>query len=153
MQSDLKGAETRCSTCVCYDKGKSPRAFLLNFYMGKTGMVHTPLTPVLESQRQIDLCKYKASLVYIVSSRLARATQRDSVSKKKKKGIIWQLGLSLWLRALTTLAENPALIPNPHMMPTTLCNYSPGDVTPPLTFKDTRNTYSVCVRIHTHTHT
>lgn len=46
-------------------------------------MVHTLLTPVLESQRQIDLCKYKASLVYIVSSRLARATQRDSVSKKK----------------------------------------------------------------------
>lgn len=47
-------------------------------------MVHTPLTPV-ESQRQIDLCKYKASLAYIVSSRLARATQRDSVSKKKKR--------------------------------------------------------------------
>lgn len=86
-QSDLKGAETRCSTCVCYDKGRSPRAFFLNFCTGKTGMVRTPLIPLLESQRQIDLCKYKASLVYVLSSQLARATRRDrvSLSQKKKK--------------------------------------------------------------------
>jgi hypothetical protein len=34
---------------------------------------------------QADLCEFEASLVYRVSSKIARATQRNPVSKKKKK--------------------------------------------------------------------
>lgn len=34
----------------------------------------TPLSPSLERQRQVDLGEFKASLFYIVSSRLVRAT-------------------------------------------------------------------------------
>ena len=45
--------------------------------------MHTPLIPVLRRQRQVDICKFKASLVYKVSSRTARAvTQRNPVSEK-----------------------------------------------------------------------
>jgi hypothetical protein len=36
-----------------------------------------PLTTVLVRQRQEDLCEFEASLVYKVSSRTARATQRN----------------------------------------------------------------------------
>ena len=35
----------------------------------------TPLSPALRRQRQVDLCEFKASLVYIVSSRTTKATQ------------------------------------------------------------------------------
>jgi hypothetical protein len=35
------------------------------------------LTPALRRQRQVDLCAFKASLVYRESSRIANATQRD----------------------------------------------------------------------------
>jgi hypothetical protein len=44
----------------------------------------TPLTPALERQRQPDLWEFEASLVYRVSTRTARATQRKPVKKKKK---------------------------------------------------------------------
>jgi hypothetical protein len=44
-----------------------------------------PLVPAFKRQRQADLCAFKASLVYRVSSRTARATQRNPVSKRKKK--------------------------------------------------------------------
>jgi hypothetical protein len=39
-------------------------------------------------QRQVNLCEFKASLVYRESSKIARATQRNPISKKtnKKKG-------------------------------------------------------------------
>ena len=38
----------------------------------------TPVIPALRRQRQGDLCQFKASLVYRVSSRMARAvTQRN----------------------------------------------------------------------------
>jgi hypothetical protein len=40
---------------------------------------HTPL--ILRRQRQTNLCKLEASLVYIASSRPARATWRNHVSK------------------------------------------------------------------------
>jgi hypothetical protein len=40
-----------------------------------------PLIPALRSQRQVDLCVLKASLIYIVSSRTAKATQRNPVLK------------------------------------------------------------------------
>jgi hypothetical protein len=50
----------------------------------KHGMVVHELIPALRRQRQVYLCEFKASLVYIVNSRTARATQRDLVSKEKK---------------------------------------------------------------------
>lgn len=37
------------------------------------GMAVMPLTPALGKQKQVDHCKFKASLVNIVSSRIARA--------------------------------------------------------------------------------
>lgn len=39
------------------------------------------LNPAFRTQRQVDLCTFKASLVYIVRSRKARATLRSPVSK------------------------------------------------------------------------
>jgi hypothetical protein len=47
-----------------------------------------PLIPTFGRQRQADLSEFEASLVYRVSSRTSRATQRNSVIKlllKKKK--------------------------------------------------------------------
>jgi hypothetical protein len=44
-----------------------------------------PLIPVLGRQRQTDLCEFKASLIYRLSSRIARATQRNPVSNKTKQ--------------------------------------------------------------------
>jgi hypothetical protein len=44
----------------------------------------TPLIPALGRQRQAE---FEASLVYRVSSRSARAIQRNPVSKNQKKGI------------------------------------------------------------------
>jgi hypothetical protein len=46
----------------------------------------TPLISALRRQRKADLCEFKACLVYRVSSRIARATQRNPVSKKKGGG-------------------------------------------------------------------
>jgi hypothetical protein len=36
-----------------------------------------------QEQRHADLCEFEASLVYTVSSRTARTTQRNPVSKKQ----------------------------------------------------------------------
>jgi hypothetical protein len=44
-----------------------------------------PLIPALGRQRHVDLCEFKASLIYRVSSRTAKATQRNLVSKNKIK--------------------------------------------------------------------
>jgi hypothetical protein len=45
-----------------------------------------PLVPALERQRQGDLCEFKASLVYRLVSRTARAViQRNPVSKNQNK--------------------------------------------------------------------
>jgi hypothetical protein len=41
--------------------------------------------PALRRQRQADLCEFKDSLVYRVSSRTARATQSNLDSKPKKE--------------------------------------------------------------------
>jgi hypothetical protein len=43
------------------------------------------LIPALRRQWQADICEFKAHLVYIVSSRTARATQWDSCLKKTKQ--------------------------------------------------------------------
>ena len=40
---------------------------------------------VLRRQRQEDFCEFQASLVYRVSSKMAKATQRNLVSKSKKQ--------------------------------------------------------------------
>ena len=45
---------------------------------------HTPLIPALRMQRQGNLCEFEASLVYSASSRTARATQRNFVSRNQK---------------------------------------------------------------------
>jgi hypothetical protein len=42
---------------------------------------HTPLNPEMERQKRVDLCEFKASLVYRVSFR----TQKPCTKKKKKK--------------------------------------------------------------------
>ena len=44
-----------------------------------------PLIPAVRRQRQVDVCEFEASLVYRVSSRTARATERNPVLKKKTK--------------------------------------------------------------------
>jgi hypothetical protein len=44
-----------------------------------------PLIPALGRQRQVDLYEFKASLVCRLSSRSARATQRNPVSTNKQQ--------------------------------------------------------------------
>ena len=41
--------------------------------------------PTLGRQRQVDLCEFKASLIYRASSRTGRATQRNPASKSQNK--------------------------------------------------------------------
>ena len=43
------------------------------------------LIPAPEGQRQMNLCEFEARLVYTVSPRTARATQRNPVSKQNIK--------------------------------------------------------------------
>jgi hypothetical protein len=45
---------------------------------------YMPLIVALRRQRQVDLCEFEASLAYKVSSRMARATERNPVSKQNK---------------------------------------------------------------------
>ena len=60
-----------------------------------------PLIPALRRQTQIDLYAFEDSLVYIVSSRLARATEwRDPVTtggggRRKKKEITILFGRNI----------------------------------------------------------
>jgi hypothetical protein len=49
---------------------------------------HTFYIPALRRQRQVDLCESEASLVYRVSCRLARATHRETLSRKTNKKFI-----------------------------------------------------------------
>ena len=44
-----------------------------------------PLILALGRQRQVDLCEFKASLVYRASSRTAEATGRPCLEKTEKK--------------------------------------------------------------------
>jgi len=44
-----------------------------------------PLTPAHRRQRQADLCEFKASVVYRVSFRSARATLRNPALKNQKQ--------------------------------------------------------------------
>ena len=45
---------------------------------------HVHLIPSPRRQRHAELCEFKASLVYRARCRIARATQRNPASKKKK---------------------------------------------------------------------
>jgi hypothetical protein len=56
--------------------------FILSFWLGGVGIM--PLVLALRRQWQVDLRELKASLVYRVSSRTAKATQRNPVSKIKQ---------------------------------------------------------------------
>jgi hypothetical protein len=46
-----------------------------------------PLVPALGRQRQVDICEFKASLIYIESSRLARAIYMYTHLKNKSMKI------------------------------------------------------------------
>jgi hypothetical protein len=48
-------------------------------------MVAHPLIPALGRQRQEDLCEFRVSLVYRVSSKTSRVTQRNPVLENKIK--------------------------------------------------------------------
>ena len=47
----------------------------------KPGVVAHTFNPSTGRQRQVDLCEFKASLVYLESSRTARTIQRNPVLK------------------------------------------------------------------------
>jgi hypothetical protein len=44
-----------------------------------------PLIPALGRQRQVDLCEFQAYLLYRVSSKIARATQKNLSQKTLNK--------------------------------------------------------------------
>ena len=46
-------------------------------------MQYLPIIPALRRWKQVDLYRFKASLIYTVSYRTARATQLDPVKNKK----------------------------------------------------------------------
>ena len=46
---------------------------------------HTTSITAFVKQRKVGLCEFEASLVYRVSSRIARATQRNPVLEKTNK--------------------------------------------------------------------
>ena len=43
-----------------------------------------PFIPALGRQRQADLCEFRVSLLYGVSSRTAKVTQRNPVSRNQR---------------------------------------------------------------------
>jgi hypothetical protein len=68
------------------------------------------------------ISEFEASLVYKMSSRTARATQRNPVSEKQKQQTNKQTNkqrgwrVAEWLRAVAALSEDPDSIPNTHMV-------------------------------------
>jgi hypothetical protein len=80
-----------------------------------------PLIQALRRQRQTDVCKFKASLVYKANLRTAMATQRNTVSKKKKNQTTKQNKqtqkgageMAQWLRVLFGLGKTRVQFPAP----------------------------------------
>jgi hypothetical protein len=88
----------------------------------------TPLIPALGRQRQAE---FEVNLVYRVSSRTARATQRNFVLKKQKtkqnKKRTWVLSISLFLElmwshmAVSLGLKKKIRFCNPHRLTTFVC--------------------------------
>lgn len=57
---------------------------ILNFEISQTVIVCV-FNPSTQKADQVNLCKFKASLVYTANSRTAYITQRNPISKRKKK--------------------------------------------------------------------
>ena len=60
-------------------------------------------------QRQVDVCEFQASLVYRASSRTAKTTQRNPVSKNQKQQTNEEWGTDLnkdFSKEGTQMAEN-----------------------------------------------
>ena len=90
----LQGGKTLLKILARWDSFISP-----SYQRSSWVWRYIPLTQALRRQRQMHFCEFKLSLVQIMSSRTARATQRDSVSnnqpttnnnnnKKIRRGII-----------------------------------------------------------------
>jgi hypothetical protein len=62
----------------------TPRSVILKNKHSSRAWWHTPLIPAFWRQRQA-ISEFEASLVYKVSSRTARATQRNPVSKNQRE--------------------------------------------------------------------
>jgi hypothetical protein len=69
-----------------------------------------PLIQALRGQRQADLCEFEASLVYRVSSRIARAMQRNPVSKNSQSNKQKAYSVSLATRKM----HHSHLVTPPH---------------------------------------
>jgi hypothetical protein len=85
------------------------------------------LKNVLVGGRHRCISEFGASLVYKVSFRTARATQRNPVSKnqKKKGGGRGAEEMAQWLRAeLTPLSKDLGSVPSSHMAAHNNCNSS-----------------------------
>lgn len=65
----------------------------------KLGMVVHAFYP---SQKLVDLCEFEASLVYIGSSRTARAEQRPQQAQDKHPPMTALVGFSFGLRVMKT---------------------------------------------------
>lgn len=57
--------------------------------------------PALERQRQEDLSEFQASLIYSVSSRIAKTTLRETLSTKSKKVQLFDLRLHFPVNSMT----------------------------------------------------
>jgi hypothetical protein len=88
----VEGRKTWCTGKWRFKKVKRKprvrtRCFLFCFFKGLLfagQWWYAPLIPALGRQRQADF-EFKASLVYRVSSRIPRATQKNRVSKKQQQ--------------------------------------------------------------------
>lgn len=69
---------------TCHRKNPYDRYYMHDpvLKMAQPGGGGAPLIPALRWQKQVDLLIFEAILVYRVSSRNARATQRNPVSKQ-----------------------------------------------------------------------
>jgi hypothetical protein len=63
--------------CCCSDHHPHPHQLLFKKEIDGQVWYHTPLIPAPGRQGQMDLCEFKASLVYIVSSRTVRYVIRS----------------------------------------------------------------------------
>jgi hypothetical protein len=75
-------------------------------------VVTTLLVPALGRQRQLNLCEFKASLVYRQFAR-EPGLYRETLTQEKIRGAG---EMTQWLRALTALPEVLSSIPSNHMV-------------------------------------